>query len=421
MGGGIQLIPNDVAIILFSNPQSLPQNYISYFKETEILFDNSSDFNSSFGQYKEASFRLTNQNPLNIIFTLTYNCNMACTYCFQRRQNSKSFTHTMSMEIIKSAKNIVNSLELLNHFSTGKSNIYLYGGEPLMNNPMLYEAVESLCNTFHSTNEIFITTNGYDLDYFIKLFEKYSNFNIQITLDGPKEIHDKRRISKHNDSSFTKILSNLNKISTIDHKIMIRMNIDEENYHYTDKLIEQLCEQDYFKNKNISDFLYFAPVTNREKEDVNLDFYKCFIDYYFENLYEAKIKVSNLRPLDYAIRLFGGENISPSNFYCDALYGKYIIDPYGNIGICEEAILGSNQIFGKIEKDIKVSVSPNDWKNRSVDELEFCKSCKYKYLCSGGCPWKALNCRGNVNEPICDNFPEIFEYSVDKLYEIHSQ
>lgn len=39
-------------------------------------------------------------------------------------------------------------------------------------------------------------TNGYDLDSYIDLLKEFSFKNLQITLDGKKEVNDRRRIHK---------------------------------------------------------------------------------------------------------------------------------------------------------------------------------------------------------------------------------
>lgn len=415
LGGGIQLIPIRISQLLFSQPDKLPLHYIKYLKESEILFDNPESFYSIFNELKNKSFEQTQKSPLNVIFTLTYSCNFKCDYCFQLRQEHHTGNKVINFDLIKNAKYIVSQLESIGNYAKGKSNIYLYGGEPLRKSPMLLKTVEKLLETFSFTNKIFITTNGYELNHYKSILEKYSNLNIQITIDGPRRFQDKRRKAKDNGSSFDKITSNLQLIGNLNHNIMIRLNVDEENYLFISELIEELNRLNIFSENEIYEHLYFAPVVNREREDIDINFYKNFIDYYFKYLYKYKIKVSNLRALNYAIRIVEGETISPSKFYCDAIYGKYIIDPDGQIGICEEAVLNKNQIVGQIDINGDVIIKNNPWNNRSVEEMIDCVNCEFKYMCSGGCPWKALNCTKNHKNAICDGFKEIFEYSIIKL------
>ncbi len=89
----------------------------------------------------------------------------------------------------------------------------------------------------------------------------------------------------------------------------------------------------------------------------------------------------------------------------------------GQIGICEEAVLNNNQILGNIEQDGAINIKSNPWGDRLVDNIENCICCEFKYICSGGCPWKALNCTKDYANSTCDGFKEIFEYSVKKILE----
>lgn len=417
IGGGIQTIPTNISKTLFSEPSLLSSDYIRHFKNAEILFDDSESFYSVFNDLKSKSFEKTLENPLNVIFTLTYSCNFKCEYCFQIRQNNNQSNRIIDENLINRSQEIVNRLEAINNHPKGKSNIHLYGGEPLRKTPALKRIVEKLIATFSPSNEIFITTNGYDLNHYTSILEKYSKLNIQVTIDGPKSIQNKRRKALDNGSSFDRILSNLRRIKDLNHNIMIRINVDEENYLFIKDLIYQLQESNVFQANELFDHIYLAPVTNRESAEVNLKFYKAFIDYYFKYLFQHKVIVSNMRALDYAIKLTQGETISPSKFYCDAIYGKYIIDPNGQIGICEEAVLNNHQIIGNIKPDGELNIKSNPWGDRLVDNIENCINCEFKYICSGGCPWKALNCTKDFMNSTCDGFKDIFEYSVKKILE----
>jgi len=415
LGGGIQLIPSEISQVLFTNPSLLPERYITHFKDSEILFDNSDRFYNIFNSFKNKSFTKTELEPLNVIFTLTYSCNFSCSYCFQLRQKNPIGDKIISFDFIENAKEIVSQLEAFGNYPKGLSKIYLYGGEPLRNEPHLLKIVDKLLDTFTPSNQIFITTNGYDLNHYKPILERYSNLNIQVTIDGPKFIQDKKRRAKDKGSSFDKILSNLKFVKSLNHNIMIRINVGEDNYLYILDLMNELRDYNIFTDEDLPKHIYLAPVTNRESEEINIAFYKAFIDYYFEYLFRYKIRVSNIRPLDYAIKVAEGETITPSKFYCDAIYGKYIIDPIGNIGICEEAVLNENQFVGNIDKEGKVAIKENPWKDRTVEDMSECINCEYRYMCSGGCPWKASNCTRNYKSAMCDGFKEIFEYSILKL------
>lgn len=76
-------------------------------------------------------------------------------------------------------------------------NIQLYGGEPLQKR--LYEMIEYILEIGSSYGYRFIImTNAIDLNHYLPLLESYRDLIalIQTTIDGPKEIHDKKSMMR---------------------------------------------------------------------------------------------------------------------------------------------------------------------------------------------------------------------------------
>lgn len=145
------------------------------------------NFTSLFNRYEKTKSK---------VFTLmiAYDCNFRCPYCYEgnisgkgRQWSKKIFNKDMvdrayqAMEEIEPNKNL------------RAKTITLYGGEPLMaSNREIIEYIvikgKSLGYNFDAV------TNGYDLEYFLDLLGPESIKFLQITIDGEKEYHDKRRI-----------------------------------------------------------------------------------------------------------------------------------------------------------------------------------------------------------------------------------
>ena len=83
---------------------------------------------------------------------------------------------------------------------------------------------------------------------------------MQITVDGLKMQHDKRRHLRNGDGTFDKIYKNLKLFEEYSIRVDVRMNVDNENYGDYIALKELLKKLD---NPNI--ILYPSPV-----EDINL-------------------------------------------------------------------------------------------------------------------------------------------------------
>ena len=146
---------------------------------------------------------------MNTSFTwiVSYNCNFRCPYCFENREtkNGKkkiAFTKEL-VDIAYKAQDFIQPRKELR-----KNSITLYGGEPLLaeNKEVVNYIVEEGKKRGYTFEAI---TNGYELDQFLNLLTPDGINRLQITIDGPKEIHDQRRIHYRDGGTFDKIIENL--------------------------------------------------------------------------------------------------------------------------------------------------------------------------------------------------------------------
>lgn len=115
-----------------------------------------------------------------IVLELTSMCNLRCIHCYNESSSEKS----EEMDFDEDLNIVVDELDKVKpHYLT------LSGGEPLLLDEKLFEVAKKLKRT---CQKLFLTTNG-------QLIRKFpaNSFNIfddvQIGLEGPKEIHEKIR------------------------------------------------------------------------------------------------------------------------------------------------------------------------------------------------------------------------------------
>jgi uncharacterized protein len=149
-----------------------------------------------------------------IVLNITQDCNLLCRYCpynLDLRNKRKRSSQKMDIEIAKNS--ILNIYELIKERINRNFIISFYGGEPLLEMNKIIEIVKFAELLFDGWDlEFHITTNGTlftnkIINFFIK-----NNFHILISLDGPKEIHDKNRIYPNGSGSFNKVVQNLAEI-----------------------------------------------------------------------------------------------------------------------------------------------------------------------------------------------------------------
>lgn len=119
-------------------------------------------------------------------------------------------------------------------------NILLYGGEPLLaENRKIIEYI--LYEDKKRGYKFKVITNGYDLDSFIDLLSPKLINDIQITIDGTKDYHNKRRVHYKELPTFDKIIANIRLALATNIKISVRVNNDNKN------LDDFLSLKEYFK------------------------------------------------------------------------------------------------------------------------------------------------------------------------------
>ena len=142
---------------------------------------------------------------------VTQKCNLRCDYCtysglYKTREHSPK---TMSFETAKRAIDFT----LGNSEDSPTLAFAFYGGEPLLELPLINECVEYIKKHAPKRKIIFtVTTNGTLLTTDVYQSLVRSKININISLDGPKQIHDMSRKFPNNEGSYDLIMKNIQEI-----------------------------------------------------------------------------------------------------------------------------------------------------------------------------------------------------------------
>ncbi|MCX6348119.1 MAG: radical SAM protein, partial [Candidatus Aureabacteria bacterium] len=118
--------------------------------------------------------------PLTVSFNLTHLCNLRCGMCGQWRRQD---TGKGALLPLSELKRIVDESALF------RPKIYIWGGEPLLH-PAIIPFLEYLKALKLYT---VVNTNGFLLDRFAADFVRIGVDSLDISLDGPPEVHDRVR------------------------------------------------------------------------------------------------------------------------------------------------------------------------------------------------------------------------------------
>lgn len=152
-----------------------------------------------------------NRKLLQATLQVTQCCNLRCEYCAYSGQY-KQRTHAPKRMDFDTAKRSID-FALERSIDTPLFYFGFYGGEPLLEFELITKCVAYIEEKTTDRNIRFtITTNGTLLTVEIYEYLVEHNFDIMISLDGPKEIHDQSRKFKDGTGSFDIIMKNIEAI-----------------------------------------------------------------------------------------------------------------------------------------------------------------------------------------------------------------
>jgi len=220
-------------------------------------------------QALEAFFRDVRESTdqLRVTVLTTLQCNFACDYCIQgdhgdyNKQAAK-----MSLETAARVGGWVEGrLDVLRPESFV---LTFFGGEPLLNQPVMYYLAERLwavCQARGVRMLINVITNGLLLTRgMVERLNACGLNGVKITLDGDRDTHNRMRPLRGGQGTFDKIIQNVREVADLT-KVSVGGNFDMDTADSYPALLDFLREQEFAdKLSRVS----FKPVI-REKQAVN--------------------------------------------------------------------------------------------------------------------------------------------------------
>lgn len=143
---------------------------------------------------------------------ISQQCNMRCRYCIYSDKYYYTRKHSPKYMNFDIARKAIDQF-LGQSLEAEHSAIGFYGGEPLLNFELIKACVEYVNRVAGGRGLSYnITTNGTLLNGSRVEFLIENNFSITVSLDGPKEIHDRNRIYKNGRGSYNTVIANLRQI-----------------------------------------------------------------------------------------------------------------------------------------------------------------------------------------------------------------
>lgn len=169
-----------------------------------------------------------------VALQLTQQCNFRCKYCiYDERTSVKQRGHSSKRMSWETAKKAIDFL-WAHSVDSRRVNVAFYGGEPLLEFPLIKKAVEYSESIFRGKQLSFsITTNATLLnEEMIRYFDEHI-IPPMISLDGPKDINDQNRVFADGTGTYDTVMQRIDHIREIAPNLakilLVSMVIDPEN------------------------------------------------------------------------------------------------------------------------------------------------------------------------------------------------
>lgn len=162
-----------------------------------------------------------------MIFTVwvTTACNMKCKYCYEGIEKKKDFMTIQTAEAV--VEWILNEIK---HSDRDYSLIRFHGGEPMLNFKALKRVVELLSAYDEHEFMYEMTTNAYSITEEQIKFLADNGFELSVSIDGKKDVHDSNRILADGSHTFDTVFKNALLIKKYVPRVNVRMTITSTNY-----------------------------------------------------------------------------------------------------------------------------------------------------------------------------------------------
>ena len=329
---------------------------------------------------------------------VAHDCNLRCQYCF-----ADTGEYNMRSRCMLSADIGKRALDWLVSKSGNRQNLEVdfFGGEPLMNFPVIQELVaygRALEGKHNKRFKFTTTTNAVSMTDEIMDFLNREMDNVVISIDGRPEIHDRMRPTPNGKGSYALIIDKAKRFVVKRRQkqyylrgTFTRYNLDFGNdvLHLADEGFEQLSIEPVVTSAD-------KPYAIRE-EDLPTVFaeYERLGKMYLERRKNGKW----FSFFHFVVDLTGGPCLKKRLTGCGAGNEYVAVTPEGDIYPCHQFVGREGMRMGSVVDGSFDTAMQTRFKQNHVLTKEKCRDCWARFYCSGGCAANAHAFNGDISKP----------------------
>ena len=350
------------------------------------------------------------KDEVQIFFVTNYSCNFDCSYCYQAGYENQP--QVLTREVIDAFFDYVGK-----EFAGRRKYITLFGGEPFLSAPKHRDNIEYIIQKAASLNlEVAAVTNGYNLQEYMEILKAGKIREIQVTLDGTRDMHNQRRFLKGGDATFDRIVAGVDELLANNIPVNMRMVVDRQNIQNLPDLAQFAIDKGWtaspiFKTQLGRNYELHECQANQQKLYSRLNLYE---DLY--TLLKTYPHIAEFHKPAFSISKFlfeQGEMPEPLFDACTGTKTEWAFDFTGNVYACTATVGKQGESLGTFYPEVKkYTEAVEEWQERDILSIPKCRDCNLSLICGGGCASMAKNYNGSLQSHDCRPVTELLELGI---------
>lgn len=307
-------------------------------------------------------------------------CNFDCPYCFEAKHPSlmEPSVQQMVLQVLE------DQLPRIKSF-----NVTWYGGEPLVGKKPLLALSDLFierCARAGVDYDARIVTNGSLLsETTCKQLQDRQIKSVQVTLDGPPDVHDRMRPFSSGRGSFWSIVTKLRAASNY-LNLGIRVNVDLGNFDRVEELLEILVRHNLAGRVSLSLGQIVGVADNPSAPSANYGLrHECFTKPAFAR---AELR---FRELAVSYGFPAPALPTPIGTPCTAVRAnELVVGSKGELYKCWDSVGNPLEVIGHIKQYKDTNGRLQKWLKYDPFSNEECRGCIALPVCMGGCAHHAM-------------------------------
>ncbi len=336
---------------------------------------------------------------LNAWLHVTNACNLRCDYCYLDKTSE-----SMTDDTAKSAVDAIFRSAVKHHFE--RVRLRYAGGEASLQGERviaLHDYALTLAQQHNIDLRASILSNGVFLGQRTIDRLKDRHIGVMISLDGVGAYHDRQRPFVNGRGSFQFVDRTITQLLTKKLVPLISVTVSLRNLGGLQELMAYILERDmpfslnYYRDNDCSTHIHDLQFNDEQM----IDGMRSVFALIERNLPRRSLLGSLIDKADLQ---------HPHQRTCGVGHNYLVVDQRGGIAKCHADIKRTITTIAADDPLLVVRSDRQGVQGHTVDEKEGCRSCSWRYWCSGGCSLLTYRATGrsDVKSPNCNIYKALF-------------